>query len=422
MIHRRPPHYIIRQACLLLLALLTPAQSPAQDSSQDLNAAIDRNRKGLLVIEARPGAKIIVEQQRHEFWFGAALANQAFDGGLSPADRDQYLRLFLTNFNSAVTENALKWHSMEQNRGKINYRTVDAILAWTDQHELPLRGHNIYWGIPNRVQDWLKSMPDDEFRETLKQRGLDVGGRYKGRFAEYDLNNEMIHGNYYEQRLGTNITLQMAGWIHQADPKAVLYLNDYDILTGVKLEDYLRHIRTLLAQGVPIAGIGVQGHLHGETFDPKALHNALEKLSEFKLPIRVTEFNMPGQRSKYCKDTSLRLTDDEEKAKARAIVDYYRICFSHPMVKGILMWGFWEGANWIPASSLYRRDWTPLPAAAAYQDLLFREWWTRWEGTSDAGGQARVRAFYGKHRITVGGQSRVVDLSSGAGTCNVSFK
>lgn len=422
MIHRRPPHYIIRQACLLLLALLIPAQSPAQDSSQDLNAAIDRNRKGQLVIEARPGAKIIVEQQRHEFWFGAALANQAFDGGLSPADRDQYLRLFLTNFNSAVTENALKWHSMEQNRGKINYRTVDAILAWTDQHELPLRGHNIYWGIPNRVQDWLKSMPDDEFRETLKQRGLDVGGRYKGRFAEYDLNNEMIHGNYYEQRLGTNITLQMAGWIHQADPKAVLYLNDYDILTGVKLEDYLRHIRTLLAQGVPIAGIGVQGHLHGETFDPKALHNALEKLSEFKLPIRVTEFNMPGQRSKYCKDTSLRLTDDEEKAKARAIVDYYRICFSHPMVKGILMWGFWEGANWIPASSLYRRDWTPLPAAAAYQDLLFREWWTRWEGTSDAGGQARVRAFYGKHRITVGGQSRVVDLSSGAGTCNVSFK
>ncbi len=422
MIHRRPPHYIIRQACLLLLALLTPAQSPAQDSSQDLNAAIDRNRKGQLVIEARPGAKIIVEQQRHEFWFGAALANQAFDGGLSPADRDQYLRLFLTNFNSAVTENALKWHSMEQNRGKINYRTVDAILAWTDQNELPLRGHNIYWGIPNRVQDWLKSMPDDEFRETLKQRGLDVGGRYKGRFVEYDLNNEMIHGNYYEQRLGTNITLQMAGWIHQADPKAVLYLNDYDILTGVKLEDYLRHIRTLLAQGVPIAGIGVQGHLHGETFDPKALHNALEKLSEFKLPIRVTEFNMPGQRSKYCKDTSLRLTDEEEKAKARAIVDYYRICFSHPMVKGILMWGFWEGANWIPASSLYRRDWTPLPAAAAYQDLLFREWWTRWEGTSDAGAQARVRAFYGKHRITVGGQSRVVDLSSGAGTCNVSFK
>ena len=77
----------------------------------------------------------------------------------------------------------------------------------------------------------------------------------------------------------------------------MLYLNDYDILTGVRLDDYCKQIRTLLGQGVPIGGIGVQGHLHGETFDPKALSNALEKLSEFNLPIRVTEFNMPGQRS-----------------------------------------------------------------------------------------------------------------------------
>ena len=27
-----------------------------------------------------------------------------------------------------------------------------------------------------------------------------MGTRYRGRFAEYDLNNEMIHGNYYEKR------------------------------------------------------------------------------------------------------------------------------------------------------------------------------------------------------------------------------
>jgi len=28
------------------------------------------------------------------------------------------------------------------------------------------------------------------------------------------------------------------------------------------------------------------------------------------------------------------------------------ICFAQERVEGILMWGFWEGANWIPASSL----------------------------------------------------------------------
>ena len=152
------------------LALLAAQQPPG-----DLNATIEKHRKGILVIEAAPGTEVHVEQQRHEFWFGAALANQVFSGRMRAEDREKYLSVFLTNFNCAVTENALKWHDMEPRRGSVNYATVDAILAWTDQHQLPLRGHNIFWGIPNRVQDWLKNLPDDEFREALKARALDIG-------------------------------------------------------------------------------------------------------------------------------------------------------------------------------------------------------------------------------------------------------
>ncbi len=410
--------------CLVSLGLFLGVwtAAAAQTPAPDLDAAIAQHRQGTLVLEAPPGTEIVVEQQRHEFWFGAALANQAFGSRMSPSDRETYLRVFLTNFNSAVTENALKWHDMEPRRGSVNYRSVDAILDWTDQHQLPLRGHNIYWGIPNRVQDWLKQMSDDDLREALKARALDIGRRYRGRFAEYDLNNEMIHGNYYEQRLGQDITLQMAQWVRQGDSNAVLYLNDYDILTGARLDDYCRQIKSLLAQGVPIGGIGVQGHLHGDTFEPQALHHALEKLSEFKLPIRVTEFNMPGQRSRFYADRSLRMTDAEEQAKARNLAEYYRICFSYPQVQGILMWGFWEGANWIPASSLYRRDWTPLPAAQAYRDLIFRQWWTRWQGRTDAQGRCELRAFCGQHRITAGGKDRIINLSAAEGTRTISLR
>jgi GH35 family endo-1,4-beta-xylanase len=412
----------LRSSRLGVVFLGALAVTAAQEPARDLNAAIEQHRKGVLIIEASPETEVVVEQQRHEFWFGAALASQAFDGGMRPQDRLKYLSLFLTNFNAAVTENALKWHSMETRQGSVNYKTVDDILAWTDEHHLPLRGHNIFWGIPNRVQDWLKAMPDDELREALRNRALDIGRRYRGRFAEYDLNNEMIHGNYYEQRLGKDITLQMAQWVRQGDSNAVLFLNDYDILTGARLEDYLRHIRTLLDQGVPIGGIGVQGHLHGDTFDPAALRNALEKLSQFNLPIRVTEFNLPGQRSRYYQDHSLRLTEAEEKAKAQALVDYYRICFSYPRVEGILMWGFWEGANWIPVSSLYRRDWTPLPAAEAYRDLVFRQWWTRWQGRADAQGRCELRAFYGQHRIKAGAKEQIVTLRKYEGSRVVTFK
>ncbi len=73
------------------------------------------------------------------------------------------------------------------------------------------------------------------------------------------------------------------------------------------------------------------------------------------------------------------------------------------------MWGFWEG-NWIPVSSLYRRDWSPTPAAQAYRDLVFKQWWTTWSGHADAQGKCSLRAFYGTYRVTTGGKETTVSL------------
>ena len=385
-------------------------------------ARIRQYRMGDFIIKAEPGVEVHIEQLRHEFWFGAALSSGAFSGRMNEEDQRKYTETFLANFNAAVTENALKWHSMERRQGQVNYDTVDAILAWTDKREIPLRGHNIFWGVPNYVQPWLKAMDDATLRETLKARALDIGKRYRGRFAEYDLNNEMLHANYYADRLGPGITKQMADWVKQADPGARLFVNDYDILTGNRLDDYIKHIRGLLEQGVPLAGIGVQGHLHGETFDPKALQHALDELAKIGLPIRITEFNMPGQRSAFMKQRSLELTPEQEQTKAKNLAEYYRICFAHPAVEGILMWGFWEGANWIRQSSLYRRDWTPTPAAETYRNLVFKEWWTDSKIKADADGQCRIRAFYGKYNVTCGDQTKQVLLSKDKGQATVSFE
>lgn len=402
---------------LVWLGCLLPAK--ADEAAWD--RAIAEHRMGRLIVQAPPQATVRVEQLRHEFWFGAALANHMFTPQANRELAAKYQQVFLDNFNSAVTENALKWHQMEPRQGDVDYSVVDALLAWTKQHDVPLRGHNIFWGIPDFVPAWQKQLDDAQLREVVKNRALDVGTRYRGKFAEYDLNNEMIHGNFYADRLGPEITAQMAAWVREADPDAILYLNDYDILTGRRLDDYVAQIRTLLDQKVPIGGIGVQGHLHGETFDRDVLAKSLRTLAQFKLPIRVTEFNMPGQRSRFMENRQLKMTPDEEQARARELADYYRICFAEPAVTGILMWGFWEGANWIPASSLYRRDWTPTPAAEAYRDLVYRQWWTKAEGQADANGQYQVPAFYGRYRIVVDGQEKVVDLPRSAGSATVKF-
>jgi hypothetical protein len=131
---------------------------------------------------------------------------------------------------------------------------------------------------------------------------------------------------------------------------------------------------------------------------------------------------MPGQRSKYYTDKIMTMSPEEEEQKARELVDFYRICFAHPAVEGILMWGFWEGNNWIPVSSLYRRDWSPTPAAGAYHDLVYNQWWTSESGKAGADGTFTVPAFFGKYKITVDGVSTEVELSKQKGSITVELR
>jgi hypothetical protein len=117
----------------------------------------------------------------------------------------------------------------------------------------------------------------------------------------------------------------------------------------------------------------------------------------------------------------LAMTPREEELKAKELVDYYRICFAHPAVEGILMWGFWEGNNWIPASSLYKRNWSPTPAAEAYRNLVFKEWWTRESGTAGKDGLYSVPAFFGKYKVTVNGVTKEIELNKETGNVFIDF-
>jgi len=149
---------------------------------------IARLRMGTIVVETEPGATVKVEQLRHEFWFGAALASHMFGRRARAGEAAKYKEVFLANFNAAVTENALKWGSMEPARGRVDYSVVDRILEWTGANEIPLRGHCLFWGVRGRVQGWIQALDDGELREALRERAVTVAKRYRGRFAEYDLN------------------------------------------------------------------------------------------------------------------------------------------------------------------------------------------------------------------------------------------
>lgn len=330
-------------------------------------------------------ATVQVEQIAHEFPFGTTLSTEMFQPTVHQIQQTQYLNLTKQLFNTSVHENALKWYSTEPVRGQVNYRDADRILEWSERNRLKMRGHTLFWALEKWNQPWVQKLNAQELLDAVRQRTLEICQRYKGRFTDYDVINEPLHGNFYPERLGKEIVGNMFRWCHLVDASAGLYVNEYDILNGKSLNPYIEYIRNLLRQGVPISGIGVQGHIR-ENITADRIQASLDALARLGLPIKITEFDAVA---------------NTEQEQARILKDVYRIAFAHPAVTGILMWGFWQGAHWEPQAAIFKQNFEPKLAAIQYQQLVYRDWWTRVRSTTSPTGVVSVRAFFGHYRVTI---------------------
>ncbi len=373
--------------------------------NSSIDNAIKQHRTGTITIKTRPNTVVKVKQLKHEFWFGTCIARRTLLGTEHAEDMEKYRQIIKENFNSAVHENALKWPSTEPEKDKVSYEEADSILDWCEENDIKMRGHCLYWEKKECVQDWLKSLDNEELKKRIKSRAGNVLTRYRGRISEYDINNEMLHGDFYVKRFGSSIYVDMFNWCKEIDPKVKLYVNDYEILDGEYFPKYVKHIEDLLKASAPISGIGIQGHLlGGKAVDVTRIKEILDGLAQFNLPIKITEFD-------------IRTVD--EAVKAESLKNLYTACFAHPSVEGVLMWGFWQNSNWLSANkvygikgytSLWKKDWTPTPSVDAYRSLVFDRWWTNWEEKTDAEGVCRLNAFFGKHLIEIGDKQQIVEF------------
>ncbi len=351
---------------------------------------IEKFRKGNLVVkvvgpDGAPvsNALVSVAQSRHEFLFGTALASDMFKPEATNAQDIAYREQVKKYFNHAVTENALKWPDMEPKKDEVHYELVDAMAGWCRTNGISLRGHCLFWSC--HLPQWAVELSDIDLRFAIMRRARNVAGHYRGLIDEFDVNNEMLHCTALSQRLGDSIFRQMCAEASGANPGAVLYVNDYGILEGNDLNRYDEQIRDLLDSGAPVGGIGLQAHFEGAP-DMARIQKALDRLSRFNLPIKITEFDC------WAKD---------EVVQAQALEDVYRIAFASPSVHGILMWGFWEKAHWKPEAALLRADFSKKPSAEAYERLVFSNWWTRAEGRTASNGTYACRAFFGELDVRV---------------------
>ncbi|AOW22131.1 hypothetical protein LPB138_14710 [Urechidicola croceus] len=368
---------------------------------------------GNLIIHAPKNTTIKIEQTKHEFLFGTAIPNELAESAknsFSEKDRKKYLEVLEENFNYAVHENALKWYDNEKKQGVVDYSISDRIWELCNERNIPMRGHCVYWAKDEFMNDWLKPLNNADLRKAIVERGTSVASHYKGKINEFDLNNEMIHGDFFRRKLGFGVINEMAWIVKANNPEAKLYVNDYGVLDlGWNAGPYVKQIKNLLDNGVPIDGIGCQGHLSMRTTmttPAEKVQRNLDKLAQFDLPIKITE---------------VLFAYEDEQVQVDELNKLFPIYFAHPNVEAILMWGFWAGSHWQPHCAMWKKDWTPRPQVDAYRELVFNKWWTKTEENSGKKGKVKVRAFYGDYKITCNGETKIISLKKDIGSKEVFF-
>ncbi|XP_031270845.1 endo-1,4-beta-xylanase 1-like [Pistacia vera] len=327
------------------------------------------------------GSFLKVAQTQNSFPIGSCINR-------SQIDNEDFVDFFTKNFNWAVFGNELKWYWTEPQQGNFNYKDADDMLDLCKTHNIEARGHCIFWEVQATVQSWIQSLNKNDLMTAVQNRLTGLLTRYKGKFRHYDVNNEMLHGSFYQDRLGKDIRANMFKTANQLDPSATLFVNDYHVEDGCdprsSPEKYIEHILDLQEQGAPVGGIGIQGHIDSPV--GPIVCSALDKLGILGLPIWFTE---------------LDVSSTNECVRGDDLEVMLREAFAHPAVEGIMLWGFWELFMSRNSAHLINAEGDINEAGKRFLALK-QEWLSQAHGHIDEQGEFSFRGFPGTYTLELG--------------------
>jgi endo-1,4-beta-xylanase len=370
----------------------------------DLSVVV-KDKAGKLV----RGAEVSVRMRKHAFLFGTAVSGSALSSQrLSADDLAKYKQEILKLFNFSVMENENKWLQWANTASR---PATLAAIDWLRGSGVQVRGHNLVWPSWNKTN--VKAAQDAKadpaaLAKVIVDHIAETTAELRGRFVDWDVINETFTNHDFMDILGRHAMVDWFKAARAGDANAKLYINDFSILEGedkAHQDDYAATIQYLIDQGAPIDGIGLQSHFPARVTPMDELMKRLDRFAAFGKELEITEFDI---------DTS------DEATQADYTRDFMTATFSNPSVKAFVMWGFWEGAHWRPRGAMLRRDWSPKPNADAYNDLVFKQWWTNAAGKTGSQGTFAIRGFLGDYDIEVkaGGKSKTIhaNLAKGGAT------
>lgn len=336
------------------------------------------------------GAVVRVSMRRSEFIWGTAVNER--ETAATDSVSDIYREKLKEFFNTGIVENGFKAGGWAWD-AKLKANTLKA-FQWLKDNGFRQRGHNLVWPawkFNSPLTKLVAEQGDDErFDAYIKAQFHERIAYTKGDLIAWDVVNELMHEKEFFKHLPEDSVVDWFKLAKELDPSAQLFINEYGMLNGaqspINIEQYIAKIEELVSKGAPVEAVGIQGHIGTLPRSPMQVISDLDLFIPLGLPVQITEFD---------------INTEDEQLQADYTRDFLIAVYSHPLVTGVNLWGFWEGHHWKPAAAMFKKDWSEKPNAAVWRDLVLGEWRTDLTKPTDKRGKVSERGHFGEYEMEV---------------------
>ena len=272
-------------------------------------------------------------------------------------------------FNSVTAENDWKPGEIHPKEGVWNFEKADKIANFCRENGIKMRGHCLCWH--SQFADWMftdkkgKPVKKEVFYQRLREHIHTVVNRYKDVVYAWDVVNEAMADdgfaafrNPYRQSkhfelCGDEFIAKAFEFAREADPTGILIYNDYSCVDEGKRERIYNMVKKMKDAGVPIDGIGMQGHYNIYFPDEAQLEKAIVRFKEIVKHIHITELDL---RTNTESGGQLRFSRGEAKPQAPYIAtlqeDQYarlfRVFRKHAdVIDNVTFWNLSDKDSWL---------------------------------------------------------------------------
>jgi len=302
---------------------------------------------------------------KNRFLIGASVTPNSLKG--------QSGALIIREFNTITAENAMKPALIHPEKDRYFWTDTDTIVGFAKRNNMKMRGHTLCWH--RQTADWFfkddegKQVGKEELLKRLKDHITNVVGRYKGSIYAWDVVNEAIdddekkefRSSLWYEICGDEYIAKAFQYAHEADPEAKLYYNDYNTENSVKREKIFLMIKKLKEQGVPIHGVGLQGHWSNKWPSSDELTRTIEKFSTLGLDIQITEMDISVYGSKENLDENPGVfTAEREKDQAEKYKSFFEVFLKSNKISSVTFWNVSDRHSWLDNFPVKNRKNFPL--------------------------------------------------------------